>query len=213
MSNQTSRFFDLASSRILRWAARELAARPAFEVVGIGDHLAVGEVADHEDDVGVLGPDGLGHGLESLPVLLVHGLFVAQLQVLEPVGLRVAVRGPLAAPLAVGRPVGVLDEVGHVLRRFVHVEGRDGDEIGRLADVEEVENPPAVGRIRDTTSRRAGPAVARADHLLPAVLRVVDHRPAIAQDGDPLVDQAHPPRPCDRAGRWNRPHSPGWRKA
>ena len=38
---------------------------------------------------------------------------------------------------------------------------------------------PAVGRT----------AVARADHLLPAVFGVVDHRAAVAQHGDALVDQ------------------------
>ena len=96
---------------------------------------------------------------------------------------------PLAAPLAIRRSLGILDEVGQVFRRLVDVEGGDVFEAGRLAEIHEIDDAPAVGGIAIPVARVGRPAIARADHLLPAVFPVVHHRPAVAEHRDPLIDQ------------------------
>src|SRR5438128_1746354 len=55
------------------------------------------------------------------------------------------VRGALRAPFARGRAVDVLDEIGHVLRRFVDVEIGHGQDLRRLAEVEEIDSLPSSG--------------------------------------------------------------------
>ena len=53
----------------------------AAEIERIADRLAVDEIAHDQDDVRVLGPDGLGQRLERGGVFLVHALLVAEFQV------------------------------------------------------------------------------------------------------------------------------------
>ena len=50
----------------------------------------------------------------------------------------------LATPFAFGRAVHVFDEVGHVLGRLAHVHIRNSKEPRGLAEVQEIENAPAV---------------------------------------------------------------------
>ena len=73
------------------------------EVHRIVDRLAVGEIADDEDHVSILGPDGLGERLELGRVFVVDAFFVAELDVRKPVGLGMSVGDALAAPFAVRR--------------------------------------------------------------------------------------------------------------
>ena len=82
----------------------------------IDDGALVGKVAHDEDNRRILRPNGLGQGLESGGITLIHALLVAQFQVAEAVGLRVAVGGAAAAPGTLDRSLGVLHEIGHVLR-------------------------------------------------------------------------------------------------
>ena len=53
-----------------------------------------------------------------------------------------AVGRAAGAPGAVGGAVGVLDEVGHVLRRLVHVERGNAQETGRLAQEDRLPRGP-----------------------------------------------------------------------
>ena len=137
----------------------------------------------------VLGPDGFGHRLELPPIVLVHPLFVAQLKILQVIGFRAPGGGAPPAPLAVSRAIDVLNEVGHVLRALAQVERRDTQASGRAAEVQEVQDAPTIGRIGIPRAPVRRPLVGRANHLLPTILRVVDHRAAVAQDGDALIDQ------------------------
>ncbi len=100
-----------------------------------------------------------------------------------------AVGDAQSAPTALGGALGVFDEVGHVFRRLAQVEGGNVFEAGRLAEAHEVQDAPAVGGIRIPRAVIGRPPVPRADHLLPAVVRGIDHGAAVTQDGVPLVDQ------------------------
>jgi len=151
--------------------------------------VLVGEIADDQDHVRVLRPDGLGHGLELEPIVLVHALFVAKLENPEPVRFRVAILSAFAAPGRVGGPVDVFHEVGHVLRGFAHVDIGNAQEAGGLAEVEEIENAPAIGGVGVPPTLVGRTTVARSDHLFPTILRSVGHAAAVAQNGDSLVDE------------------------
>ena len=132
----------------------------------------------------------LASGLELGRVFFVDPLFVAEFEVAQADTAAGWPSAPRLRPqwLSAGA-FGILDEVGHVLRRFVHVECRDVLEAGGFAEVHEVEDAPAIRGIGIPRARVGRTPVARADHLLPAVTGVVDHRAAIAEHRDTLIDQ------------------------
>ena len=61
-----------------------------------------------------------------------------------------------------------------------------------LAELQEILDAEAVGRPAVPVAVVGRPLVAVADHLLEAVARNVDHRTAVTQEGQPLVDHRLP---------------------
>src|SRR5262249_9989251 len=118
--------------------------------------------------------------LKFLEIVLVYSFLVAELEVAQLVGPGMTVGGSSATPLAGGRAVNVFDEVGQVLGRLIHVQRRDAQKPGRLAKVQKVQDAPTVRGIRIPGAPIRGPPVARSDHLLPAVFRMVDQGAAVA---------------------------------
>ena len=129
-------------------------------------------------------------GLNRRQYGFVDGLLVAEFEILQSIRLGMAVLDSAPAPFGVGGPVGVLDEIRQVLRRFVEVEVDDRQDPGRLAKVEEFDDAPTIRgvRIPEASVRRA--AVARADHVLPSVSVGVSHKAAQPHDGHPLANES-----------------------
>lgn len=178
----------------------------------VGDRLAVTEIAHDEGDLRVLGPNGFGQRLKLLEIFLVHPLFVAEFQVAQVVGSGMTVGGAAAAPRAGNRAVHVLEEVSHVLGRLIQVKRRDAQKARRLAQVQEIQDAPTVGGVRIPGAVVRRTTVSRSDHLLPAVIGVVNHGTAVAQNGDPLGDETLGDIAPDRQSL-ERPQAPGCRKA
>ena len=144
--------------------------------------------------------DGVVQQVEALDIVVVfvgtiaveEYLLVADADIFHAVRLGVAVLGTPAPPLRRHRAVQVLDHVGHILGRLFDIDRKGRREARLLAELQEILDAEAVGRPAVPVSVVGRPLVAVADHLLEAVARNVDHRTAVTQEGQPLVDHRLP---------------------
>jgi len=93
----------------------------------------------------------------------------------------VAIGDAACPPYGLRPALGVLEEVSHVLRRLIDHEAGDHLKACGLAQIQEVDDAPSVGRVRVPEALVGLALVAGSDHRLPSVLGRLRHATSVTK--------------------------------